>query len=1080
MSLSSGFIRKPIATSLLMVGIVALGVIAYLKLPVAALPSVDFPTIQVTAQLPGADPETVAGTVATPLERQFGQIPGLTQLTSSSGTGFTQVTLQFDRSRTIDSAASDVQSAINAASGQLPASLLNPPTFRKTNPADTPILLISLSSDILPITTVSDYANSILAQKISQVPGVGIVGIGGLQSPAIRIQVNPAQLAAANLDLEEVRAALVNATVDQPKGQLYGGQQTFSLQTNDQLMTAAGFADTIVAYRNGAPIRVRDIGRAISAPDDRTLAGWLNGKPAVLLAVQRQPGANVIATVNAIKAALPQLQASVPPALKVQVVSDRTQTINASVTDVQFTLILTVALVVMVIAVFLRKFWATVIPAISVPISLIGTFAVMYLLNYSLDNLSLMALTIAVGFVVDDAIVMIENIVRHVEDGKKPMEAALLGAGEIGFTILSISISLIAVFIPLFLLSGIVGLLFREFAVTVAVSILVSVVVSLTLTPMMCAYLLKGEHEAKPPGRVSRMLERGLGALNRGYDRLLTIALRHRRITLMVMIATVAATIALFITIPKGFFPQQDTGLIIAISEAAQNISPNGMKQRQQAVVELASQDPAVASAVGYIGAGGATVTANNGRVFITLKPGNQRKDTADQVIARLTRTLQQVQGMKLYMQAAQDITVGAVVSKTQYQYTLTDVDMQELALYAPKVLDALSKLPELAAVASDQQSGGQTLMIQVDRSAASRFGIDPAKVDTTLYDAFGQRHVARIFTRLNQYYAILEVDPAYQQGPKALDRIYVRSQSGTSVPLSQITSVRTEVKPLAVNHQGQFPSATLSFNLAPGASIGAATTAVQKAVAALHLPASLAAKFQGSAQAFQSSLSSTPILILAALFAVYLILGMLYESLIHPLTILSTLPSAGLGALATLMLFGMPLDVIGIIGIILLIGIVKKNGIMLVDFAIHAERERGMSAEDAIHEACVLRFRPILMTTLCAMLGGVPLALGTGTGSELRQPLGYAMVGGLLVSQMLTLFTTPVVYIYMDKLRGLFGRRSPAAPQDTAQGTSRQASNPSCDQVSQHAQADAKAPQHAGADPASAPARGPQPLEKV
>ena len=1030
MSLSSGFIGKPIATSLLMVAIVTLGVIGYLKLPVAALPNVDSPTIQVTAQLPGAGPETVAATVATPLERQFGQIPGLSQLTSSSGTGFTQVTLQFDRSRTIDSAASDVQAAINATAGQLPASLLNPPIYRKTNPADTPILLVSLSSDILPIITVSDYANSLLAQKISQIPGVGLVGIGGLQSPSIRIQVNPAQLAAANLDIDDIRTALVNATVDQPKGQLYGGQQTFALQTNDQLMTAAGFADTIIAYRNGAALRVRDIGRAILAPDDRTLGGWLNSKPAVLLAVQRQPGANVIATVAAIKKALPQLEASVPPALKVEIVSDRTQTITASVADVQFTLLLTIALVVAVIAVFLRTFWATVIPAISVPISLIGTFAVMYVLNYSLDNLSLMALTIAVGFVVDDAIVMIENIVRHIEDGASPMEAALQGAAEIGFTIVSISISLIAVFIPLFLMGGVVGLLFQEFAVTVAVSILISVAVSLTLTPMMCAYLLKPDHDAKP-GYLSRLLERGLEGLVAAYDRALVVALRHRRITLGVMLLTVGATVALFMVIPKGFFPQQDTGLIVGISEAAQNVSPDGMKQRQQAVLTLASHDPAVASAVGYIGPGGPTVTENDGRVFITLKPQGQRDVTADQVIARLGKTLQQVQGMTVYMQASQDITIGSRLSKTQYQYTLTDVDQQELSLYAPQLLQKMQNLPELTSVASDQQSTGQMLMVEIDRSAASRFGIDPAKVDTTLYDAFGQRHVARIYTRLNQYYAILEVDPSYQKGPEALKRIYVKSQAGLEVPLSQIATFKPAVASLAVNHQGQFPSVTLSFNLAPGASIGAAVAAVQKAAASLHLPKSLATSFQGSAQAFQSSLSSTPILIVAALFAVYLILGMLYESLIHPLTILSTLPAAGLGALATLMLFGMPLDVIGIIGIILLIGIVKKNGIMLVDFALHAERERGLSSEDAIHEACLLRFRPILMTTLCAMLGGVPLALGTGAGSELRQPLGYAMVGGLLVSQVLTLFTTPVVYIYMDKLGELLGRKRTSGPPD-------------------------------------------------
>ncbi len=1024
MSISEGFIRRPVATSLLMVAVVALGVAGYLNLPVAALPNVDFPTIQVSAQLPGADARTTASSVATPLERQFGQIPGITQMTSSSGSGFTQITLQFDRSRTVDSAAGDVQGAINAASGQLPASLLNPPIYRKTNPADVPILLIGLTSDTLPITKVSDYANSILAQKISQVPGVGIVGIGGLQSPSIHVQVNPAQLAAAGLDLEDVRAALTNATVNQPKGQLYGGQTAYSLQTNDQLMTAAGYADTILAYRNGAPIRVRDVGRAVILPEDPTQAGWLNDHRAVLIAVQRQSGANVIATVDAIKQALPQLQASLPPSIKVEVVSDRTQTIRASVADVQFTLLLTIALVVGVIALFLRKLWATVIPAVSVPISLIGTFAVMLVLGYSLDNLSLMALTIAVGFVVDDAIVMVENIVRHIEDGAAPMQAALDGAREIGFTILSISVSLIAVFIPLFLLSGVVGLLFREFAVTVAVSIVVSVFVSLTLTPMMCARLLKGrEKHGKAPGRVSAALERLLDGLVAAYDRGLIVALRHRRITLAVMLLTVAATVGLFVIIPKGFFPQQDTGLIVGITEAAQDTSPAGMMQRQQAILAVVRQDPAVASVIGYVGAGGATVAGNNGRVFITLKPTGQRSVTADQVITRLGTALQQVQGMRLYMQAAQDINIGASVSKTQYQYTLTDVDSEELNLLAPKLLQALQGLPQLTAVTSDQQSTGRTLSLDVDRAAASRFGIDLARVDSTLYDAFGRRHVAKIYTTLNQYYVILEADTEFQGGPAALQRIYVKSQNGTEVPLSQIATVRTTLAPLAVNHQGQFPSVTISFNLAPGTAIGNAVAAVQKAAADLHMPASVATKFQGNAQAFQSSLSSTPPLILAALFAVYLILGMLYESTIHPLTILSTLPSAGLGALATLMLFGRPLDVIGIIGIILLIGIVKKNGIMLVDFALQAERERGLSGEEAIHEACLLRFRPILMTTLCALLGGVPLMLGTGTGSEIRQPLGYAMVGGLLVSQMLTLFTTPVVYLYMDKLSRWLGR---------------------------------------------------------
>ena len=1023
MNLSAGFIRRPVATSLLMVAIVALGVIGYLQLPVAALPNIDSPTIQVTAQLPGADPKTTAATVATPLERQFGKIPGLSQMTSSSATGLSQITLQFDRSRTIDSAAQDVQAAINAAGGQLPASLLNPPTYMKVNPADTPILLVSLSSDTLPITTVSDYANSILAQKISQISGVGTVGIGGLQNPAIRVQVNPAQLAAMKLSLEDVRTALTNATVNQPKGQLYGGQQAVALQTNDQLLSAPAFDDLILAYRNGAPIRVRDVGRAVKAPEDLTLAGWLDNKRAVLLAVQRQPGANVIATVAAIKKALPQLQASLPPAIKVEVVSDRTQTITASVADVQFTLLLTIALVVGVIAVFLRRFWATVIPAISVPISLVGTFAVMFVLGYSLDNLSLMALTIAVGFVVDDAIVMIENVVRHMEEGASPLQAALDGSREIGFTILSISISLIAVFIPLFLMGGVVGLLFREFAVTVAVSILVSVVVSLTLTPMMCAKLLTPEtHQA--PGRIARTLEGALDGLVAVYDRGLVLALRHRRVTLAVMVATVAATVALFVVIPKGFFPQQDTGVIMGISEAAQDVSPAGMKERQKAILDIASKDPAVASAVGYVGPGGPTVTENNGRVFITLKPEGQRNVTADQVIARLDKALQPVQGMTLYMQAAQDITIGARLSKTQYQYTLTDVDSQELNLLAPQLVKKMQAMPELSGVTSDQQIAGRTLDVEVDRAAASRLGIDAARIDSTLYDAFGQRHVAKIYTTLNQYYVILEVDPQYQLGPNALQRIYVRSQSDTEVPLSQIATVKTVAAPIAINHQGQFPSVTISFNLAPGVPIGNAVAAVQKVTQDLHLPPSMAVSFQGNAQAFQSSLSSTPILIVAALFAVYLILGMLYESTIHPLTILSTLPAAGLGALATLMLFGRPLDVIGIIGIVLLIGIVKKNGIMLVDFALHAERDRGLSSEEAIHEACLLRFRPILMTTLCALLGGVPLMLGTGVGSEIRQPLGFAMVGGLIVSQVLTLFTTPIVYLYMDRVRLLATRR--------------------------------------------------------
>jgi HAE1 family hydrophobic/amphiphilic exporter-1 len=1049
MNISATFIRKPIATALLMAAILLLGLISYELLPVAALPNIDTPTVLVTAQFPGADAQTVAGTVTTPLERQFGQIPGITQMTSSSGNESSEITLQFDRSVSVDYAAQAVQAAINAAAGFLPP-MPSPPIYRLTNPADTPVLMLALTSQTLPLTTVSDYANSILAQKISQMPGVGLVGIGGEQNPAIRVQVNPAQLAAVGLDLEAVRTALATATVDQPKGTLYGSTQAFALQTNDQLMTAQGFNDYILANRSGTfattaqgsnvltnsttvnpnpgvvgvsgPVRVRDVGRAIVGPQDVNLAGWMDTEPAIIIAVQRQSGANVIATVDAIKKALPQLEASLPPSLKIHTVSDRTQTIRASVADVQNTLLLTIALVVGVILLFLRKLWGTVIPAVSVPMSLIGTFTVMYVLGYSLDNLSLMALTIAVGFVVDDAIVMIENIVRHIEEGKTPMEAALQGASEIGFTIMSISISLVAVFIPLFLMSGIVGLLFREFAVTVAVAILVSVIVSLTLTPMMCARLLTAEGDTRP-GLVSRTLERFFDWLAAVYDRGLVVALRHRFITLLVMIATVVLTGVLFTEIPKSFFPQEDTGLIQGIAEGAENISPQAMQDRMRAILAVVMKDPAVAAANAYIGPGGPTVTENDGRVFITLKPLKQRVGV-DQVIARLNKALQPVYGITLYMQAAQDITIGARVSKTQYQYTLVDVDIDELDHWAPILFNKLKTLPQLTDVASDQQSTGRVLKVEIDRQHAQQLGINPSVVDSILYDAFGQRVAAKIYTRLNQYFVILEVEPDFQLGPNALSRIYATSSSGKEVPLSEFAKITSTVAPIAVNHQGQFPSVTLSFNLPPNVSIGAAVTAIQQATKELNLPASIATSFQGSAQAFQNSLSSTPILILAALIAVYIILGMLYESTIHPITIISTLPSAGLGALLTLMLFGMPLDVIGIIGIILLIGIVKKNGIMLVDFALVGERERGLSSEEAIHEACRLRFRPILMTTMCALLGGVPLALGTGIGSEIRQPLGYAIVGGLLVSQVLTLFTTPVVYIYMDRL-GTILRRS-------------------------------------------------------
>jgi hydrophobe/amphiphile efflux-1 (HAE1) family protein len=1032
MNISQPFIRRPIATTMLMIGITLLGAVAYKELPVASLPSVDSPTIQVIAQFNGADPQTMASSVATPLERLFGEIAGLTQMTSSSGVGNTQIALQFALSRSVDSAAQDVQTAINEAAGQLPKNMPSAPVFYKTNPTDTPVLLIALTSDTLPLTKVDDYAESILAQKISQMPGVGLVGIGGQQKPAIRVQLNPAMLAAEGIDLDQIRTALGTITVDQPKGQLYGQQQSYNLNTNDQLKTAEGFNEQIIAYRNGAPVRIRDVGRAIVGPQDITEHGWYNDKQAVVLAVQRQPGANVIDTVDHIKAALPQLMASLPPALNVIIASDRTQTIRASVTDVQFTLLLAIGLVVMVIFLFLRKLWATVIPAIALPVSLIGTFGVMHLFNYSLDNLSLMALVIAVGFVVDDAIVMIENITRHIEKGLPPLQAAMKGAEEIGFTVLSMSVSLVAVFIPLFLMSGVIGRMFQEFAVTVSSAIAVSALVSLTLTPTMCAYLLKPSSEEKA-GRMSRALERAFDAMQSAYEKSLIVALRHKAVTLTVMLLTIGATIVLFVIIPKGFFPQQDTGMIMGITEAAQDVSPADMRKLQLAVTDLISKDPAVANATGYIGPGGPTVTENNGRLFIQLKPHNQRDVSADEVIRRLDAKLQSIQGIRAYLQAAQDINLGARLSKTQYQYTLTDVDQDELNAWASKLFKALQTLPELSDVATDQANTGRQLNLEINRDTAARLGIDPATVDNTLYDAFGQRVVAQIFTTLNYYYVIMEVEPQFQLGPYTLNRIYVHSSTGVEVPLGQFVKIVPSVAPVAVNHQGQFPSVTLSFNLSPGSSVGSAVAAIQKAAQSLHLPATIATSFQGNAQAFQASLRSTPILIVAALIAVYLILGMLYESAIHPITILSTLPSAGIGALLTLIAFGFNLDVIGLIGIILLIGIVKKNGIMLIDFALEAERNQGLKPEISIYQACVLRFRPILMTTMAALLGGVPLMLGTGTGSEIRQPLGYSIVGGLILSQLLTLFTTPVVYLYLDRLAGWLRRlRSRSAQIET------------------------------------------------
>jgi HAE1 family hydrophobic/amphiphilic exporter-1 len=1032
MNLSSAFIRRPVATALLMVAIVLLGSIAYELLPVAALPNVSFPTIAVTAQLPGADPRTMASSVATPLEKQFGQIPYLTQMTSTSSTGYTQITLQFALNDDINAAAQLVQTAINAAAGQLPKNMPTPPTYHETNPADAPILVLGLTSDVLPITTVDDYAESILAQKLSQVPGVGLVGIGGMQHPAIRIQFNPAQLAANGLDLEDVRAALANVSVIQPKGSLYGQSRAYTLQTTDQILKPQDWDNQIIAYRNGGPIRVRDVGSSIIGPQDETLRGWVNLHRGIVLAIQRLPGANVISTVQAIKDTLPQLERSIPPTVKVSVISDRTTTIRASVADVQFTLLLTVVLVAGVIFIFLRSLWTTVIPAIAVPVSIIGTFGVMYALGYSLDNLSLMGLSIAVGFVVDDAIVMVENIVRHIQMGERPLQAAIDGAGEIGFTILSISISLVAVFIPLLLMTGVIGRMFQEFAVTVTVAIGVSVLVSLTLTPMLSGRLLRHE-DPEHQGRLSRVLEQFFDTLLAGYTRALVVALRHRRATLVVMFATVALTVGLFVIIPKGFFPGQDTGLILGITEASEDTSPAGMARIQEQVIGTVLKDPAVASVGAYIGAGGATSTENQGRVFIALKPKPQRGPITT-VIERLNRSVGSVMGVRLFMQPVQDINIGGRLTATQYQYTLADIDAGELNKWAPIIQGALGKLPQITDLASDQQSAAPQLTLEINRDTASRLGIDAAAIDAALYDAFGQRPISQLYTSLNQYFVIMEVRPDFQLGPNALQRIYIKSQTAGMVPLSELVTQHTTLAPLSVNHQGQFPSVTLSFNLKANAPLGPAVAAINQAMQSLHVPPTIQASFQGNAQAFQSSLSSTPILIVAALVAVYIILGMLYEHTIHPLTIISTLPAAGAGALLMLLLFGFGLDVMGIIGIILLIGIVKKNGIMLVDFAVEAERRQGLAPEQAIYQACLLRFRPILMTTMCALLGGVPLMLGTGTGSELRQPLGYAMVGGLVVSQALTLFTTPVVYLYMERLsRWISATRAQSMPEAAA-----------------------------------------------